>query len=191
MKVGIDIDGVIGNFFQPYERLVVKLTGRDLFGPNKWPKALPQCWDWPQSFGYTDEEIKWCWKYIKSHPEFWKSEPHLPGMNDVKQINVVKHDIYYITNRPGQGAQNVSHDWLTVHGIYDPNVIVVERKGPICAALGLDVYIDDKYENVIDCQKESPSTRTYMPDYPYNRQGPVERRVESVYEVLRKEGLLG
>ena len=37
MRIGIDVDGVLANFYAAYEALAIQTQGEDLFGEHKWP----------------------------------------------------------------------------------------------------------------------------------------------------------
>lgn len=172
MRIGIDVDGVLANFIRAYESLIVEVNGRDLF-PARWPDVLPPCWDWPQFYGYTGEEIKAAWTVIKASPDFWLNLEIIPGARGFLQ-SVRAHaeqgaEIYFITDRPGIATQQQTSQWLHIFTGMRPSVIVSGQKGDIAAALKLDYYLDDKLENVIDVQKKSPTTTVRLLNFPYNK----------------------
>lgn len=191
MRVGIDVDGVLANFFSAYEDAVATKAGRDLF-PARYPEALPPVWDWPQHFGYTDAEMSAVWKDIKASDNFWQKLTPLAGANQLRGAAPWKagHDVYFITNRPGATAKAQTEQWLRRFlSISIPTVLVCGDKGPLVNSLGLDCFLDDKPENVQDVDDAAPLCRTYLLSYPYNTWSVAGKRVGSVAEFLTAEGL--
>ena len=187
LRIGIDVDGVLACFFKAYEDLIVEVAGVDLF-PARYPEALPPTWNWPEFYGYSDETMKEVWQRIRSSLHFWKSLEPLPGAQ--KFLEALYRDdteTYFITDRPGVSAQYQTAKWLDDNRFGYPSVILSGRhltKGQACAALHLDIYLDDKGENVLDCEEKAPNTRTLCLTYPYNEGFKVKERVGSLEEAL-------
>lgn len=197
MRIGFDIDGVLANFFTAYEKQVIeKANGLDLFGQNKYPHNLPPTWNWPEHYGYDDGVVSKVWAYIKDNPMFWDTLEVLPALDLVVDMDYVSNDLYFITDRPGQGAQAVTANWLASELGFIPSTIISRKgKGLAANALDLDLYIDDKVENVLDCQEKAPSCRTYLaPQYPYNLNHPRFKEIvltqPTVKEVLIVERII-
>ena len=195
MRIGLDIDGVLGRFNKNFNVILSKFNGMDVIGEEIDDPSFSDIWDWDRD-RYPPEVVEAAWDYINHHPMFWMGLDPLPGMKIAKDIDTGVHDLYFITNRPGAGVQLVTHHWLEEMGVMAPNVIVNKRKGLIAAALELDVYVDDNLDNVLDCQHTAPGVRTYCLDYPHNqdREGPygqAARRRKSVEEIFSEEGLIG
>lgn len=191
MKIGIDIDGVIANFYEPYEKLCIKHQGEDLFGDNKWPNREPRTWNWPESYGYTRETMRKVWEEIKQSGSFWTyASPMEPDRSTVVPLVVMnEHDVYFITSRPGKNALWQTKTWLGSVGMKGANVMLSNHKGFAAKALELDIYIDDKAQNIQECEWVSPKTHSYLLNKPYNVGYQVNLRVDSVKEMLEKEGL--
>lgn len=194
MRIGIDVDGVLANFVVSYRRLIVTMTGRNLFQPGD--DVNPPVWDWEKLRGYTDEEIKPVWAHIMTSPDFWVHLTALPGATALAQ-RIARlendHDLYFVTARVGDGAKWQTEVWLnTMIPVQLPTVLLSKDKGAICKALNIDLYIDDNLPNVQGVVEQSPKTRTYLLDYAYNQEdivAPQYRRVSSVEEMFRNEGL--
>lgn len=170
MRVGIDVDGILSNFTQRFAELLITVTERKLIDPAT---VVPVVWNWPQHYGYTEEEVARVWTVVKADTVFWASLDALPGADDfLKRLDESQHEVYFITDRPGIGPQVQTQYWLAQHGYWGPNVIISRKgKGVVCDALSLEVYIDDKSENLSDCWQKSPSTLLFTLDYPYNKDG--------------------
>jgi hypothetical protein len=167
MRIGFDVDGVLANFFAGYEALTVAVAG----GENKFPPdTFPPVWDWPQHYGYSDEIMDKVWSIIRNNPLFWAKLDTLPGLEFLVEFDNYSNDLYFITDRPGNGAKFITQIWLAENLGYIPSTIISKKgKGIVAQALALDFYIDDKVENILDCQEKSPETRAYLaPQYPYN-----------------------
>jgi hypothetical protein len=196
MKLGFDIDGVLASFFEAYERKTVEVTGRDLFAVPATEAAPPHDWDWPQAQGYTNEEMARVWAAIREDLSFWSDLPALPGLDAIRDLyNLNKVDVYFITARPGKTSKAQTEYWLTVHGFLAPTVLISPHKGLMAKALALDVYIEDNLGNAIAVMTQSPTTRTYLLDRPYNKvvnpeAVPELRVVQTVQEMLEAEGLV-
>lgn len=171
MIVGLDVDGILANFFKAYEDIIVEATGVDKF-PARYPVLLPPTWNWPEFYGYDKKVISEVWRYIKQSPTFWTEMTALPYAKEfLEHLDKSDHEVYFITDRPGICSQMQTQLWLADNGFYGPNVIISRKgKGVVAAALSLDVYIDDKGENIVDVVEKAPGTRVYMLKYPYNEE---------------------
>lgn len=157
MKIGIDIDGVLADFNQSFIERCIAVTGRNLFPPD----YIPTCWDYPQSLGYTKEETDAVWADIVVDPTFWESLiPYDEARMFLLQLPemVKKHDVYFITSRPGIQAKLQTENWLHYQSadfFWQPTVLICSNKGAAAIALNLDVYIDDRdvnVEDVVECR---------------------------------------
>lgn len=220
-KIGIDVDGVLANFSFAYMHLIIRLTGKNLFPETDWKN--PSCWDWDLVAGYTKEERKLAFASIAESNSFNISlEPFhenvTPLRHNMKYL-IDNHDVYFVTNRGGRTAKTQTEEWLRRYvaprGNYGECTAIITGhrvKGLICRALQLDAYIDDNYDNVMDCMIESPTTNTYLLNKSYNAQPPEEdttdrgehlvrlyrdvrarielNRVDSIEKFLERESLL-
>lgn len=197
--IGFDMDGVLAHFTRGYQDLIVMLSGRDLFQPGDVDNA--PCWDWDKFRGYTPEERKAAWGFIKESATFWRELPPLPGAHALADaMPKLLHDrseVYFVTQRLGHAPETQTRDWLYFHvgkhlgaGWY-PEVRVVPpgNKAAMCQELQLTAYIDDFSVNVLDCITNAPKTRTYVLDYAHNQGFPLPGalRVSSVATMLSIE----
>lgn len=191
MRLGLDIDGCHANFNAAYGKLVVKLTGRDLF--HRGDAKNPPCWLWPEHRGYTADEMKAVWDYITGSHDFWLTLDELPGAATTRLVirDLMRwHDVYFITNRPGKDAKWQTEQWLIMHlQIERPTVLLSESKGLCAKALKLDCYLDDYHANANDVREQS-DTRTYLLNASYNTNeltGMGVQRVNTVGEFYDAE----
>lgn len=174
MKIGFDVDGVLADFSTGYQDVLKRVSGRDLFLPGDAEDA--PCWDWDKLRGYTAEERAAAWTWIKANPTF---NLNLVPLENLATLRLFirdlerKHEVYFITSRVGERPKRFTEIWLTAHLQYVdslPTVLIAQHrsKGLFAKGLGLDVYVDDNYENVQDVAELSPTTRTYLRTRRYN-----------------------
>lgn len=191
MKIGFDVDGVLADFYRPYERLIVGISGE-----NRFPAltdAGPAVWDWPQFHGYPEDIVSEAWRRIKKQSGFWRSFLPLPGMTELKREwddLYFDHDIYFVTARVGPAAKTETEFWLEEGGIQRPTVLITPDKGVVAKALGLDYYIDDKHESVVDVVQQSPGTKAFLLEKAYNQQFVKSRAETQTYPYADPAGLI-
>ena len=187
MRIGFDIDGVLANFPPAYEKLFVDITGDNNFPPLT--SEGPGSWNWPTDLhGYTAEHTKEAWRRIKKSPDFWVSlDAILPDfihfMNWLGE-HEDDHELYFVTARPGTETKWQTEQWFINRIGVAPTVLISEEKGMIAKALNLDLYVDDKAENIKDVEEKSPNTKAYLIDRGYNRHISTKHRIANLEEFL-------
>lgn len=189
--IGLDLDGVLARFSPAYARLLTEETGITFPDYNI---VEPETWYWERDAGVTEEQESRVWDRIRKDPYFWQGFKRYSGVNDFcENLCNTDHMIYFITDRSGIMPQHQSQWWLKYHcHIPMPNVIISNKagKGVICKALGVNVFLDDKAENIEDVWSQSPMTDCYMLKKPYNsRLHGMEKLVTSLDEFGAKAGL--
>ena len=198
-KIVFDIDGCLADFSNAWERLLVRLSGRNLFQPGDGDNS--PSWNWDKEAGYTSEERRKAWNHVGTSMTFWSTLDPLIGAEVVHDAadDIWKNDVYFFTNRSEMNAKQQTEAWLMdyVTGGYWPTVLLANDstgrdKGILCRLLNIDAIIDDKLENIQQVVLESPKTRAYLLDRRYNQDedGSGYTRVASVEEFLVREGLL-
>lgn len=167
LVLGVDVDGVLANFNDGFIKLCVEVTGRDLF-PTR-PFDIP-CWNYPEFYGYTHEELTTVWETIEKSPTFWKSLPAyedtINAVRYIREMYAIGSDIYFVTSRPGKSAKVQTEEWLRTWCL-PPTVLISSAKGLCSRALGFDAYIDDRWENALDVS--TTGARSVLMDRPWNR----------------------
>jgi hypothetical protein len=181
LKIGFDIDGVLANFNRGYIQLLADLGGLELD-----PEYAPQRWHYEADLGVSKAVVNKAWDTIRESDTFWVDlDPY-----DVLLEELEDHDLYFITTRVGNKVKRQTEVWLYGYQhLQCPTVLISANKGPVAAGLELDVFIDDKLENILDVEAASPKTRTYLLNQAYNQHGEVKCRVDTVQEMLKLEGL--
>lgn len=196
MRIGVDIDGVLAAFYGAYENLFIRISGEDHFYDKRWPDYYPETWNWPgDKFGYTPETTKLVWAEIKKDPSFWRRLPPMPEWDEYFEwaiSNIPPHEVYYVTDRSGVLPKFQTESWFDAHGMPYATVLISSQKGAIAYGLGLDLYVDDKFENIKNVEEISPMTRAVLINRPYNQldrfpgQKDVKERADTLMEVLPK-----
>ena len=173
MIIGVDVDGCLADFNTGFINCCVTVTGRDAFPPRPFDITV---WDYPQYYGYTDEEVLKVWQTIEADEEFWTNlQPYADTHDSLTYLKhrQVKHDsrddIYFVTARVGVEAKAQTEWWLECHGFRNPTVLISGAKSMVARALKFDSYIDDNWENVVAVSEYSDQTRTFLLVQPWNR----------------------
>lgn len=194
MRIGFDVDGVLGDYPQAYQALIQRVTGRNLFQPGD--AENPPTWYWPELRGYTKSEMQTVWEHILEAPDFWQSLLPLPGVAALDPLIPAledHHDVYYITARPGRTAKRQTERWLRRqlgYGFtpYEPTVLISHSKDDAVWALDLHVYIDDNLDNANAVYEHTEGhTRTYLLDRRYNQGETDATRVPTVQAMIDLE----
>jgi uncharacterized HAD superfamily protein len=188
MRIGVDCDGVLADFNTAFVAYMVKVTGIDLFPARPFE---PTTWDYPQFYGYSNQQTSDVWDVIKLDPIFWMRIPVYPdtreSLESLWNRSDGGDDIYFVTNRMGNRAKAQTEVWIDMESPFrnNPTVLLTADKAGAATLLKLDAFIDDKWENcaavstVANCQ-------TFMLDRPWNQRPTPEgvTRVVSVSEML-------
>ena len=156
MKVGLDVDGVLANFYLEFCRLCDK------------PYDVLYNWDTPWINDHFHKVI--------DDEEFWK---RLPVVSPPESINFDFH--YYITSVP-PGMEEARAEWLNNHGFPDKPVIGTDKKVEVMQDLGVDILIDDKYDTLIAVEEAGMLPIQFIPKFLYP-EGEVPTTVKHLSEV--------
>src|SRR5258706_7339654 len=78
------------------------------------------------------------------------------------------HEVYFITNRMGIRAKHQTEIWLYSLGMNYPTVIVTGDKLPILRSLGVNFFVDDRYETIMEVAEAKLPLKLYLRQAPYN-----------------------
>jgi hypothetical protein len=178
LRVGFDLDGVLADLGSAMERHCDALFAT------------------PRPGGAGDEASRLVlsarlqrqlWKHVRSIENFWETlDETEPGIvaRVAELACTYGWEVIFLTKRPktaGATAQIQSQRWLEAHGFRLPSVYVVQRsRGAIAAALGLDVFVDDRPENCLDVLTESTTHAILMDCHQTPVAGAVRRLEMSV-----------
>jgi uncharacterized HAD superfamily protein len=183
MIIGVDVDGVLANWSDAFQRRMIRVINEDRFPPS----FIPNVWDWPELF-YTPDEVARVWNAVKGDRNFWADlEPYynekvIQSLDHLRTHVAHGDDVYFITSRVGYKAKQQTETWLLHHG-FGPHatVLISSEKGRCAHALKLNLYIDDQLENVMGVAVRAPQCDTYLIDRPWNRN--VDPRTSAVWTI--------
>lgn len=167
LRIGVDVDDVLADFGHAFHEAAEHVLGRQ-FPP------MPLRWDF-SDWGVTEEEREKIWQEIRKTPDFYYLKLRaLPTVEEFLPYLSKRHELYFVSNRKNDVAgfpvREQTEFWLEDRGANIPCVILVHDKGPIVKCLELDVFIDDKPENLLRIQECSPNTRLFLMNGMHNKE---------------------
>jgi len=157
-KIGLDIDEVLADWV------------------GHWTKHHAQ--EVPETWNF-DRDIKSKFEMLKDDKEFWLNIPVKTSPND---IHFEPH--CYITSR--SIPKEWTEEWLDKNGFPTMPVYSVglgESKVEVAKKSGIDIFVDDRYENFVELN--NGGICTYLFDAPHNQRYDVGyKRIKSLKELL-------
>lgn len=162
-KIGLDIDEVIADWVGHWTKYHGQTT--------------PEFWNF-------DKDIAAKFELLKDDKEFWLSIP--PKINPA-DLPFEPH--CYITSR--SIPKEWTEQWIQDNGFPTMPVYSVglgESKVEVAKAAGIDIYVDDRYENFVELNKAGICT--FLFDAPHNRRYQVGyKRIHNLYELLTDKNI--
>jgi 5'(3')-deoxyribonucleotidase len=184
LKIGIDMDGVVMDFVSAFKQEAETVLHK------KFP-AVNTDWDF-KDWGITKEDSSKVWRRIRDTEDwFYLYLAALPGASACLPYLDQLHDLYFVTTRIetlGLSAKRQTQLSLYELGVEYPTVIVTKDKGAISRDLLLDMFIDDKPENLTNIHEASPKTKAFLREQAYNEDfdEPWVTRVASLDDFVKK-----
>lgn len=157
-KIGLDVDGICAHFTKGF----YEWFNQPFVAPTKW----------------EDEFISNNFKKIVNVDEFWSNLPIL-SLPETIDYEVT----CYITARPC--GSHISWKWLVEHGFPDRPVFTVgpgQSKVKVINDLGLNFFVDDHADNMIDINKNTNCT-CFLFTQPHNEWIHLEPRLNCLSEL--------
>lgn len=175
MRLGCDLDGVLGNLHGAFVATAVELfpdldqAAIDAPTVGASPPEPPRSADQPPSAPSVEPDIvvsprqtDAIWRRLSSIPDFWETLDEIES-GAIARLHALaeerRWEVIFLTSRPssaGRTVQRQTQRWLERRGFALPSVFVVHgSRGRIAESLELDVVIDDRPENCLDVVLES------------------------------------
>ena len=159
MKIGIDIDGVTADFVTPFLPVLEEALGR----PVHYEDITAYLFQ--EALGYSDEMEVHVRAEIDRR-DLLRDLPEIPGALEAIRRLARRHDVHFITARPGEKWGGVTREWLDCRGF--PYTSLRFREGRKAdASEGFDLFVDDYLENALDLVAQDIHVCLY--DQPWNR----------------------
>lgn len=169
MRIGIDIDDVLSDFFRGWNK-----RSQELLGIPGDLELQPTSWDWG-NYGYTPEQLSTVWDNIRNDPFFYSDLKPLVSNGYRAPLNLLatRHDIYFMTARKeckhGMSMTVTTQIWLDeVLNCTDSMVLCSKKKGLLAEALDLDYFLDDNVENCNDVRFHASNCKVYLKSMTHN-----------------------
>ena len=159
-KVGLDLDGVLANFNK---------AAKEKYNISQEPHH------WYYSYEFKKSSL---WDELSKDKDFWMNiEPYFDG-SELKF-----EPTCYVTHRPI--PKEWCEEWLEKNNFpCMPVYVVDESKVDILVKKGVDIFIEDKYSNYLELNKEG--IFTYLLTQPWNKKYDVgHRRINHVNDIVQ------
>lgn len=146
MKIGVDLDGVVYDTERAFRYYADFYSCFELKKERKYPHFSSQ----EKAFEWTQEETA---KFFEKYWDVVLQSPEMIGAREIlQQLQKEGHELFVVTSRGINDNQKEIDDTLPKLkelGVNFSGLFFAQtKKFEKCQELGLDVMIDDRYENV-------------------------------------------
>ena len=179
-KIGVDIDAVLTKEGRGEENIWYQ----EICNYFDLQEQQRNVYDFTEAFGVSNEEVKQ-FMADKAH-EIFRSLPPAPKAKQVlTKLKNQGFTIILITARNDK-YRNLTLNWLEKHQIPFDQLIHSKHKADVCQELGVELFIDDKLEN-LQSIKENMEIPLLLMDMDHNQhyEGAIPR-VNNWLEIKEK-----
>lgn len=180
MRIGIDLDGTITDFYRDLIKYGVEFGKKNFDNGRIKNYNGFEIWE---IFDWTDEEITIFKEYVRTKMRIGV-KPREGAIEVIKELHDLGHKIYIITSRKESDQINCLENtkkWLKKNNIcYDKLIIGNSNKLEECINHKIDIFIDDKVKHCKRCFEYGIEVILF--GNPYNRNCNL-KRINSFYEL--------
>lgn len=194
MRVGVDIDGVLYDFFASFRRYWVKSHTRSEHERNRINRVTvnsdgePTFWEFYKEMGLTLDEFKNHWENGIRLGIIYRGPAREGAQLAVSRLMAAGHTVCLVTDRGGilpELAESLTRLWLEDNAIpFDTLALLADK-----TSVGVDVFIEDKIENYEALWADgTPCILVNRPwnQHPWGHEDDGRYRVDSVTEAVDK-----
>lgn len=172
MNIGVDMDGILANFYLGFSTIANKLFETPIVTNINDVKT----YRWENWYPMDKKQHNAVWHEIDNKvPNFWLGLQPLVNNNiflRMQNMEAMGHNFFFITSRKntmGKSALRQTKEWLESYtALKSFSVIPSHRKGGIIERAEINYFIDDLPENVIEAAIEAAKCKSYLLVRPYN-----------------------
>jgi len=174
VRIGVDLDGVCAKWTRGAMQMLNDRFNLDLDIDEEVPH-----WDWLEE---TIGKKKWSWLWTAGveRERLFRDLELVPGTLDALDYLTRNHEVMILTMRPRK-ARVDTIQWIAEHFPFPFEGIVVHKSKWLTPC---DVYIDDRYENVLDIKMHLPDSHVFLRNRRYNQQFDWQWRVNDWSEFV-------
>jgi hypothetical protein len=182
--VVLDVDGVFANFNAGLARAY----------HARWGSADPPIPEHPNQVSHWGGGIEgWlqhpaAYQALLVSPEFWRSLPPLISPEifgqTVLRLEHAGWIVYFATARPAAlTTQRATEQWFLAHFRYVPRIALTDDRAAFVRGVGARFALDDAPHGA-DAVARSTTARSFVLDYPYNREAVRAQRVRTLQQFV-------
>jgi len=189
-KIGIDLDGVVADFYKGYTKLATQKFGNhvEVLCSIKHRERF-STWKLEKIMNLEKFQAEEMIESINNFPMFYETLELLYPESWQKLIsefsNREDYEITFITSRKNSesvSVREVTKRWLQIQGWQNPSVVVTDEKVLFCKVLGIQKFVDDTLKNCLDvhthCQE---ACEVFILDYPHNRDHQIPDSIKRIH----------
>lgn len=186
-KIGIDIDDTVINTIDIIDKEALYFDKN--FVQNRGYKDKNK-YEFNERFYWDSETKRAFFKYFRQNKKYLEATPKEDAVYYLNKLYDEGYKIYFITRRSADADFDVlelTKKDLTTKGFkYTDVYIGVSKKGQKCQELGIDIFIDDSLEQILDV--ESYGIKTILIDNWYNKDYQKEKysNFKDIYNKIKE-----
>jgi len=158
LRIGLDIDGVIVDYIQPVLPLLSEVCKRQV-------TYSELChWDLSKALDVPVHKINAVWSEMYNNRLLLEAPPVEGALDGIRSLS--GHELCIITGRPYM-IKHVTETWFSNYAVKYDELIFATPGSKLSVAGGIDVFIEDYYEEAIRLSEAGIFTLLY--DRPWNQ----------------------
>lgn len=175
-RIGLDVDGIMYKWDLTAGYMLREVLPNSPYKDERLLMAESTHWNHIQEI-VSKEHWKWLWSEGVRLGLFRHGHMYKGTIQAVRRLSALG-DIVIITHRP-KAAVPDTLAWLAYQQLPISEIHILTNGEPKSRVPDLDIFLDDKPENCYDMVDNSPKTRVWMWDRPWNQDAVGISRIAS------------